>query len=174
MATSKRSDKYGALMMLDLDNFKPLNDTHGHVAGDLLLAEVARRLMECVRETDTVSRLGGDEFVVLLGVLDADKVESAKQAAEVAEKIRLSLKAPYQLTLCESGQDGTEIQHNCSVSIGVALFINHSASQADILKWADAAMYLAKKDGRNAVRFHGLTYSTQPQAMADSPVANSS
>ena len=162
IATSKRTDKYGALMMLDLDNFKPLNDAHGHLAGDLLLTEVARRLMECVRETDTVARLGGDEFVILLGVLDADQVESTKQAAEVAEKIRLSLNAIYQLTLSENGQAGIEIQYHCSASIGVALFINHSASEADILKRADSAMYLAKEDGRNAVRFYGLTHSTQP------------
>ena len=154
MSASKRNGNYGALMMLDLDNFKPLNDAHGHLAGDLLLAEVAKRLNKCVRETDTVARVGGDEFVVLLGKLGVDKAESAKQAAEVAEKIRTSLATPYQLTLGDVGQTGVEVEHHCSASIGVALFINHSASQADILKWADAAMYQAKEAGRNSICFH--------------------
>jgi diguanylate cyclase (GGDEF)-like protein len=157
MAASKRSGNYAALMMLDLDNFKPLNDAHGHHAGDLLLVEVAKRLTECVRETDTVARVGGDEFVVMLGELDADKVESARQAAEVAEKIRVSLALPYQLTLNEEGQAGMEVQHRCTASIGVALFLNHETSQADVMRWADSAMYRAKEAGRNAIRFYGLT-----------------
>jgi diguanylate cyclase (GGDEF)-like protein/PAS domain S-box-containing protein len=156
MSASRRSGKYGALMMLDLDNFKPLNDAHGHLAGDLLLNEVARRLIECVRETDTIARVGGDEFVVLLGELDTDKTESTKQAGEVAEKIRASLALPYQLTLSEEGKADIVVQHRCSASIGVALLLNHEASQADILKWADTAMYRAKEAGRNVVRFYGL------------------
>jgi diguanylate cyclase (GGDEF)-like protein len=156
MSASNRSGNYGALMMLDLDNFKPLNDAHGHMAGDLLLNEVARRLIQCVRGADTVARVGGDEFVVMLGELDTDKAESVKKAAEVAEKIRASLAQPYQLTLNEEGQAGSEVQHRCTASIGVALFLNHEASQADILKWADSAMYRAKAAGRNAIRFYGL------------------
>jgi diguanylate cyclase (GGDEF)-like protein/PAS domain S-box-containing protein len=155
MSASKRSSNYGALMMLDLDNFKPLNDTHGHLAGDLLLIEVARRLTECVRGADTVVRLGGDEFVVMLGELDADKAESAKQAAEVAEKIRTSLALPYRLTAGDEGPAGSEVEHRCTASIGVALFLNHQTSQTDILKQADAAMYQAKEAGRNGVRFYG-------------------
>ena len=157
MAASYRSGRYGALMMLDLDNFKPLNDAHGHLAGDLLLNEVAQRLIECVRKTDTVARVGGDEFVVLLGELDAGEAESANQAADVAEKIRASLAVPYQLVLNEKGQATVQVQHRCSASIGVALFLNHETSQSDLLKCADSAMYRAKEAGRNAVRFYGLT-----------------
>jgi diguanylate cyclase (GGDEF)-like protein/PAS domain S-box-containing protein len=103
-ASSKRSGLYGALMFLDLDNFKPLNDVHGHSVGDLLLVEVAKRLCACVREVDTVARLGGDEFVVMLVELDADKGQSTEQAAHVAEKVRASLAAPYLLTVAQPGR----------------------------------------------------------------------
>lgn len=156
MSASKRSGKYGALMMIDLDNFKPLNDAHGHVAGDLLLFEVARRLNKCVRGADTVARFGGDEFVVILRELDTDKAASANIAGEVAEKIRISLAAPYHLTLKEDSSAGSVVQQRCSASIGVALFLDQDASQADVLKWADTAMYQAKDVGGNAIRFYGL------------------
>jgi diguanylate cyclase (GGDEF)-like protein/PAS domain S-box-containing protein len=154
IAASRRSACYGALMILDLDNFKPLNDQHGHAAGDLLLIEVANRLKNCVREVDTVARFGGDEFVAILSDLDADRAESAAQAAIVAEKIRLSLSEPYRLTLQREGKADTAVEHHCTASIGVTLFLNHEVSQDDILKWADAAMYQAKAQGRNQVWFH--------------------
>ena len=154
LAASKRSGLYGALMFLDLDNFKPLNDTHGHAAGDLLLTEVARRLTSFVRETDTVARIGGDEFVVLLNELHADSTISAEQAGAVAEKIRGALAAPYLLTMTQPGGQLTTLEHHCSASIGVALFVNHLSSQVDLMKWADAAMYQAKDAGRNVVRFY--------------------
>ena len=154
MATSKRSELFGALMFLDLDNFKPLNDTHGHGVGDLLLIEVAKRLTDCVREVDTVARIGGDEFVVMLSELDVDKAKSTEQAAGVAEKVRLSLAAPYRLTVTQPGESDTMVEHHCTASIGVVLFINHEASQIDLMKWADAAMYQAKDAGRNVVRFY--------------------
>ena len=153
MAASKRSGRYGALMFLDLDNFKPLNDAHGHDTGDLLLIEVARRITRCVRETDTVARFGGDEFVVMLGELDEDKAASAAQAEIVAEKIRTTLSEPYVLTIRQEGNVETTVEHRCTSSIGMVLFINHEASPEDILKWADMAMYQAKKGGRNRVRF---------------------
>jgi diguanylate cyclase (GGDEF)-like protein len=156
LLASKRSAFYGALMFMDLDNFKSLNDQHGHSAGDLLLVEVARRLKCCVREIDTVARFGGDEFVVVLGELNADPKESARQAAEVAEKIRASLAAPYRLVLDEGSLAGCVVEHRCSASIGVVLFLNHEASQSDLLKWADSAMYRAKDAGRDVIRFHGL------------------
>jgi diguanylate cyclase (GGDEF)-like protein/PAS domain S-box-containing protein len=156
MSVSKRSVSYAALLMLDLDNFKPLNDAHGHQAGDLLLVEVARRLTECVRETDTVARVGGDEFVVVLGELNADPKESARQAAEVAEKIRASLAAPYRLVLDGGSLAGAVVEYRCSASIGAVLFLNHEVSQEDLMKQADSAMYRAKEVGRNAVRFYGL------------------
>jgi diguanylate cyclase (GGDEF)-like protein/PAS domain S-box-containing protein len=175
MAAGKRSLCYGAVIFLDLDNFKPLNDTHGHEVGDLLLIEVAHRIARCVRETDTVARFGGDEFVVMLGELDVNKERSAEQAANVAEKIRVALAEPYllvrnfcQLTRpqgsgkvasgnavpAESGV-ATPVEHHCTSSIGVVLFAGNEASQEDILKWADMAMYQAKEGGRNRIRFFG-------------------
>ena len=155
MAASKRSGHYGALMFLDLDNFKPLNDVHGHAVGDLLLIEVARRLTSCVREVDTVARFGGDEFVVMLSELDQDTAESTAQAAIIAEKIRAALFEPYLLAVkCE---DETEItvEHHCAASIGVVAF-NSEVNTEDLIKWADIAMYQAKEGGRNRVHFYGL------------------
>jgi diguanylate cyclase (GGDEF)-like protein/PAS domain S-box-containing protein len=153
MAASKRSGLYGALMFLDLDNFKPLNDTCGHGVGDLLLIEVARRLTGCVRETDTVARFGGDEFVVMLGELDEGKAESTRQAGVVAEKIRTTLAEPYLLTCKHEGEAETAVEHRCAASIGVVLFIGHEAGAEDVVKWADIAMYQAKGCGRNSIRF---------------------
>jgi diguanylate cyclase (GGDEF)-like protein/PAS domain S-box-containing protein len=153
IATSKRSGNYGALMFLDLDNFKPLNDKHGHKAGDLLLVEVARRLTSCVREVDTVARFGGDEFVVLLSELNKDEIESGEQARVVAEKIRTLLSQPYWLTSNPSGSTKMIVHHNVGASIGVAL-LNEKSNSEKLLKYADKAMYEAKESGRNSVRFY--------------------
>jgi len=154
LLASKRNQRYGALMFLDLDNFKPLNDLHGHSVGDLLLIEVARRIKGCLREVDTVARFGGDEFVVLLTELDEDRAESGRQAESIAEKIRQTLAAPYILTHAE--EDGTShtVEHRCTSSIGVALFTGQDARADDIMKWADAAMYQAKDAGRNQICFY--------------------
>jgi diguanylate cyclase (GGDEF)-like protein/PAS domain S-box-containing protein len=154
MAASKRSGCYGALMLLDLDNFKPLNDMHGHVVGDLLLIEAADRLKSCVREMDTVARFGGDEFVVMISELDVDKTGSTIQAGIIAEKIRAALAKPYELRIQQEGKAESTVEHHCTASVGVALFIRDEASQDDILKWADMAMYQAKEAGRNLHRFH--------------------
>jgi diguanylate cyclase (GGDEF)-like protein len=154
MAASARSACYAALMFLDLDNFKPLNDTHGHEVGDLLLVEAADRLKNCMREMDTVARFGGDEFVVMISELDTDKSASIAQVGLIAEKIRTALSEPYFLSIKHEGKAETSVEHHCTASIGVALFIDHEASQDDILKWADAAMYQAKETGRNSVRFY--------------------
>ena len=153
MAASKRNGLYGALMFLDLDNFKPVNDTLGHDVGDLLLIEVARRLTDGVREADSVARLGGDEFIVMLTELGSDQAEAAGQAHAVAEKIRDSLAAPYQLMVLHADGDSTTVEHRCSASIGVVMFGNQQVSQTDMLVRADAAMYQAKQAGRNRVRF---------------------
>lgn len=153
MAASKRASSYAALMFLDLDNFKPLNDTHGHDVGDLLLIEVAQRLTDSVREMDTVARFGGDEFVVLLG--DLGHTEPAARAGVVAEKIRASLSRPYLLSVGQAGTPSKVVEHHCSASIGVVVFVNHDLSQEDVLKWADDTMYEAKEAGRNSIRFHG-------------------
>ncbi len=154
MAASKRTGRYVALMMLDLDNFKPLNDLHGHAIGDLLLIEVSRRLMACVREVDTVARIGGDEFVVVLGELDMDRVRSTAQASQVAEKVRVSLSQPCLLKGPSADSARKVYEHRCSASIGVVVFVNHEASQEDLLKWADEAMYLSKHAGRNAIQVY--------------------
>ncbi|MBW6487660.1 GGDEF domain-containing protein [Sulfurimonas sp.] len=153
MSGSKRSGRYGAVMFMDLDNFKLLNDTHGHDMGDLLLIEVGRRITMCVREMDTVARFGGDEFVVMLSELDVDKERSITQAGIVAEKIRASLAEPFLLTCTQKeGKEGT-IEHHCTVSIGVVLFVKHENSSEEIFKYADIAMYQAKENGRNRVYF---------------------
>lgn len=154
IVASKRSGCYCALMFLDLDNFKQLNDLRGHAAGDLLLIEVARRLSACVREVDTVVRFGGDEFVVLLSQLDTDSGVSTEQARAVAEKVRASLAETYHLGVVQAGQGTMAIEHHCSASIGVVAFDSQNAVQSDILKWADSAMYQAKEAGRNTIRFY--------------------
>lgn len=154
LAACQRSGHYAALMMLDLDNFKPLNDTHGHVVGDLLLVNVAQRLQGCVRETDTVARFGGDEFVVVLTDLAHDPDAAISHAGVVAEKIRAELNAPYDLRVEHDDRPPRTVQHHCSVSIGAVIFSRHQGGQDDLLKWADAAMYCAKEDGRNQVCFH--------------------
>jgi diguanylate cyclase (GGDEF)-like protein/PAS domain S-box-containing protein len=155
MVNSKRSGCYCALMFLDLDNFKPVNDRHGHEVGDLLLQEVARRLKACVREIDTVARLGGDEFVVVLGELDVNKDAATEQTRIVAEKIQASLSATYALSVPRDQKEGGRVlSHDCTVSIGVVVFEAHEASPTEVLKWADAMMYEAKTAGRNGIRFH--------------------
>lgn len=153
MAASKRSGRYAALMFLDLDNFKPLNDRHGHPAGDLLLVEAARRIDSCVREVDTVARFGGDEFVVLLSELDVDKAQSIKEAGIVAEKIRIALAEPYLLVTKPDGKAAITLTHRCTSSIGVVLFLDNGISKDEILKRADLAMYQAKNGGRDTIRF---------------------
>lgn len=153
MSASKRSGLHAALMVLDLDNFKPLNDTYGHSVGDLLLVEVASRLTNCVRGIDTIARLGGDEFVVILSELDVEFAQSTGKARQVAEKIRVALEKPYHLRLTlENGLHST-VEHFCSASIGVSVFLDHQLAQRDLINRADAAMYKAKGAGRNAIQF---------------------
>ena len=144
MAVSLRSGRYGALLFLDMDHFKTINDTQGHAVGDLLLLEVARRLQACVREGDTVARLGGDEFVVVLEELSEQRDDAAAQTELVAEKIRNELNQPYML--------GDYECHTTS-SIGISLFHDHLDSVEELLKHADVAMYQVKATGRNAIRF---------------------
>lgn len=155
LAGNRRHARHGALLFLDLDNFKPLNDRHGHHVGDLLLVEVSRRLTHCVRELDTVARFGGDEFVVLLNGLAAEPEVARRQAAQVAEKARDALAEPYVLTTEQAGQAAT-VQHRCTASVGVLLFDGrheHETAAEDLLDLADAAMYQAKQAGGNVVSF---------------------
>ena len=144
MVTSARSAHYHALLFLDLDQFKTLNDTSGHDVGDRLLIEVASRLKNCVREGDTVSRLGGDEFVVILEQLSESENEAAVQAGAVADKIIHKISAPCDL--------GTQ-SYRGTTSIGIALFYGHDVSIDELLKRADLAMYQAKAAGRNGMRY---------------------
>ncbi len=144
LASSVRSAKFGAVIFLDLDRFKTLNDTLGHDYGDLMLLEVANRLRASVREVDTVARLGGDEFVVLIENLSTSEEESLPNLSMVADKIRESLAMPYQLK---------EHIYESSPSIGIKLFQGNAESIDEIIKRADMAMYQAKKAGRNTVRF---------------------
>ncbi|MDO8448699.1 MAG: diguanylate cyclase, partial [Rhodoferax sp.] len=141
---SARSGHRGAVLLIDLDNFKTLNDTLGHDKGDLLLQRVAQRLVFCVREGDTVARLGGDEFVVMLEGLSENPDEAATQAETVGEKILATLNQPYRLAGYEN---------RSTPSIGVTLFSGHQTSIDELLKQADLAMYQSKTAGRNTLRF---------------------
>lgn len=154
LAASKRSGCYNAVIFLDLDNFKPINDLHGHAVGDLLLVEVAGRLKRLMREEDTVARIGGDEFVVILSALSTDKAESASLTQAIAEKICAAISKPYVLVIQPGGDMKATVEHHCTASIGVSLFVDYEAKPDDILRWADLAMYQAKEAGRNAIRFH--------------------
>lgn len=144
LTASARFSRRGALLFLDLDHFKTLNDTLGHDVGDLLLQQVATRITTCVREGDTVARLGGDEFVVLLENLSEQEIEAATQTKLVAEKILLTLNQPYQLDT---------YTHHSTPSIGVTLFSGHEFRADDLMKQADIAMYQSKTEGRNTIRF---------------------
>lgn len=144
LAASERNASYGAILLLDLDKFKILNDTLGHSFGDLMLIEVANRLKFTVRDMDTVARLGGDEFVVLVEDVDADPAEASQKIIHLAEKIRSALARPYLLENHE--------QHS-SPSIGVCLYRGRAETAENLLKYADMAMYQAKDAGRDAVRF---------------------
>jgi diguanylate cyclase (GGDEF)-like protein/PAS domain S-box-containing protein len=146
MAASHRSQDFGALMILDLDHFKSINDTQGHDVGDRLLIEAARRLSTCLREDDTVSRLGGDEYVVLLEGLDQTERGAATKAEEIAEKIRAAINVPYVL-------GGSEAEYFNTTSIGLTLFSGQEESTEVLLKQADVALYQAKGAGRNTIRF---------------------
>jgi diguanylate cyclase (GGDEF)-like protein/PAS domain S-box-containing protein len=136
---SKRHNTHGAVLFLDLNKFKQLNDTHGHEAGDRLLCEVARRLRQVTRDIDTVARLGGDEFVILLEGLDQDRPKATDHVNRVAEKIRQSLAVEYVIG---------DIRHHCSASIGIAIFIGDEVDPDQVIRNADTAMYEAKKMGR--------------------------
>jgi diguanylate cyclase (GGDEF)-like protein/PAS domain S-box-containing protein len=144
MGASSRSGLYGAILLIDLDHFKTLNDTKGHETGDLLLVQVAQRLNACVREGDTVSRLGGDEFVVLLGGLNSDIHEAATQIEVVGRKILTTLSESYVL--------GT-IDHRATASIGATLYRGNESTADDLFKQADLAMYKSKDMGRNGLNF---------------------
>ncbi len=144
LASSTRSGRMGALLFIDLDHFKTLNDTLGHDIGDQLLQQVALRLASCVREGDTVARLGGDEFMLILEELSEHSVEAGAQTEAVSEKILIALSHPYRLA---------EYDCRSSPSIGATVFSGHQVSLEELMKQADIAMYQSKKAGRNTMRF---------------------
>lgn len=149
----KRNSHYGALMFLDLDDFKELNDRYGHALGDLLLIEAGHRIIACLRAMDTVARFGGDEFVVMLSELSPDYAESVRQASHVAEKIRAKLGEPYILIHQPEGGSETKVVYQCTSSIGFVLFSRQSMSEEEVMSRADAAMYQAKQGGGNRICF---------------------
>lgn len=151
LALSQRSGQFGAVIYLDLDNFKPVNDRYGHIAGDLLLKETARRLAEHVRDQDTVARLGGDEFVVLLVNVAPTQDAAWQQAKRVAERIRDDLAKTYSLTFATEEENQKTVEHQCSASLGMTLFPPCAESGEAILRRADNAMYQAKAAGRNQI-----------------------
>ena len=142
LITSRRN---GAVLFLDLDQFKSLNDTLGHDMGDVMLQQVASRLSNCLRDGDTVARLGGDEFVILLEDLSEKPIEAAAQTEAIAEKLLNALNLPYQLG---------KYEHRSTASIGATLFSDYDTKLDTIIKHADIAMYQAKTDGRNTIRFY--------------------
>ncbi|MDO9140553.1 MAG: EAL domain-containing protein [Methylobacter sp.] len=144
LAASGKDQNYGALLFIDLDNFKVLNDTLGHDMGDMLLTQVAARLIGCMHENDTVARQGGDEFVVMLEQLGRDREEATVQAGRVGERILAVLNQVYQFA---------DYEYHSTPSIGITLFNDHQDTVDELLKRADIAMYAAKAAGRNTLRF---------------------
>ena len=159
LLAGRRGQAHGALLILDLDNFKTLNDTRGHDVGDQLLKEAARRLVANVRLEDTVARLGGDEYVVILENLGRDEATAAHLAEMIAEKIRAALGQPYVL-------QGSEDHYEATASIGITLFQDRDESGETLLKQADVALYQAKDSGRNQIRFFSLAMQATIDARA--------
>ena len=144
LAHSKRDGCLGALIFIDLDDFKNINDLLGHHAGDELLTEAATRLRAVVRETDTVARFGGDEFVVLAEQLPSDQATAAATAERLAEKLLERIGAPYAIG---------SLSHICTASIGIAMFRDHQQTVDELMQSADLSMYEAKRQGKNRIRF---------------------
>jgi diguanylate cyclase (GGDEF)-like protein/PAS domain S-box-containing protein len=152
IASSQRNGSYGAVLLLDLDHFKQLNDRYGHAVGDQLLIEVGRRVLACVRSTDTVARLGGHQFVVVVNGLDAERELSRQLVLALAEKLHKRLGDPYRLDVSAHAETAAlEIVYRCSVSIGVALFLDSKVGIDQLLQRADAAMHDAKQSGENRI-----------------------
>ena len=149
IAGNSRSGNHSALIVLDFDNFKILNDSYGHEAGDLFLIETAKRLKNCTRENDTVARLGGDEFIILLNNLNTTKEIANIEAVKVSEKIKDLLSKTF---LIENDlKNNKNIEYNCNVSLGLVLFTSPEISLNNIINCADSAMYSAKKTGKNSI-----------------------
>lgn len=157
LSVSERNQLYGAVLMINLDNFKSVNDSRGHEVGDRLLADVALRIQSCIRHADTVARLGGDEFIVMLVDLSPDEAQAGLLAESVGKKILAAINQPYMLA--------KQLQHS-SACMGLCLFFSQNASHDDLLKHADSAMFQAKRSGRNALFF----YDPQIQASLETRI----
>lgn len=151
--SSAASKQHGALMFIDLDNFKPLNDLHGHEMGDVLLVEVAHRLKQSIRDIDVAARFGGDEFVVLFNDLGLDRADAIRKAKKLSEKIRKILAKAHIMKISSKRGNAPPIEHKCTATIGVAMFGGKKKKASSILTEADKAMYRAKRNGRNSVVF---------------------
>ena len=156
MLLSQRTKCYRALLFIDLDGFKCINDTHGHLAGDWLLIEVAKRLQQCVRESDTVSRYAGDEFVITFSELGMQLDSTYKEVKKLSEHIRAALEKPYVIPIWTNRIQEKYVEIRCTASIGATLFSGEHREQEQIISLADAAMYLAKNAGGNQVQFSKL------------------
>jgi diguanylate cyclase (GGDEF)-like protein len=158
LTASANSGQRGAVLCIDLDHFKNLNDTLGHDMGDLLLQQVAERLIACIYEKDTIARIGGDEFVIILEGLSDSAIEAAAETNNIIEKIAFTLNKPYQLN--------THFYQSTS-SIGATLFMGHELKSKDLLKQADIAMYQSKSKGRNAITFFNSVMQDKITARVD-------
>ena len=166
IARCQRSKLYSALLFIDLDHFKDINDTRGHSVGDELLKAVAARLLDHIRKIDTAARLGGDEFVVVIGEISGEQSITVRIAEEIAEKLRSALSEPY---LLESKTESVSRQpnlHYCSASIGICVFSNR-LEEDEVLRQADMAMYQSKASGRNTIRF----FDPEMQSVRDESMA---
>lgn len=158
MALAQRNGRNGALVFIDLDHFKDVNDLLGHAAGDELLRSIATRLSGTLRNTDTLARIGGDEFVLLLSDLDSDRDQAADQALSTARKLKVCFGQPVQLA---------ERPYTVTASMGIALFTDAAGTPDNLLRWADMAMYAAKDSGRNEIRFFNADMQTRAEAHAE-------
>ncbi|MDP2218965.1 MAG: EAL domain-containing protein [Hydrogenophaga sp.] len=158
MALAQRTGRNGALVFIDLDHFKEVNDLLGHAAGDELLRSIAIRLSSSLRNTDTLARIGGDEFVLLLADLDSDRDLAADQALSTARKLKVCFGQPVPLA---------ERPYTVTASMGIAMFTDAAETPENLLRWADMAMYAAKDGGRNEIRFFNAEMQTRAEAHAD-------
>ena len=152
LANAKRSKKMLAVLFIDLDLFKEINDQHGHKVGDMVLKKTAQRLLSCVRETDTVARLGGDEFVILIS-----NIESESDVHKITDKLLESAVKPIEIVKSNDTSQIIDLKLRnlqVSASIGVAIYPQHGANEKTLITNADSAMYLAKKSGKNQVKFY--------------------
>lgn len=152
LVTSSRTRQFGALIMLDLDNFKTINDVHGHAAGDRLLIEVAKRLLKIIRESDTVARLGGDEFILILENFESNELIAASFVDQITTKILAVLSEPYFISATDPSK-----RFHTSASCGISLFQGQQPGIEDLMKRADVALYQAKEAGKNTGRFFNAT-----------------